>query len=98
VKGLSARRQHVVFLGGPGVRYEESPPSAALAPWVAVYWRIETHVDFDLRIPPDGCMDLTGDDVVGSFSRFDTARLPAGSLSQGRSAWSPMVPAATFIA
>ena len=28
-------------------------------------------------------MDMIGDDVVGSFSRFDTARLPAGSVSQG---------------
>ena len=54
-----------------------------LAPWVAVHWRIETDVEFDLRIPPDGCMDLIGDDVVGSFSRFGTARLPAGSVSQG---------------
>ena len=77
------RQQHVVFLGGPGVRYEERPPPAALAPWVAVYWRIEADVDFDLRIPPDGCMDLIGDDVVGSFSRFGTARLRAGSVSQG---------------
>jgi AraC-like DNA-binding protein len=80
---LSVRRQHVVFLGRPGVRYEERPPPAALASWVAVYWRIEADVDFDLLIPPDRCMDLIGDDVVGSFSRFDTARLPAGSVSQG---------------
>ena len=79
----AASRHHVVFLGGPGVRYEERPPAALLAPWVAVHWRIETDVEFDLRIPPDGCMDLIGDDVVGSFSRFDTARLPAGSVSQG---------------
>ena len=81
--GVVAQRQHVVFLGRPGVRYEERPPPAALAPWVAVCWRIETDLDFDLRIPPDGCMDLIGDDVVGAFSRFDMARLPAGSVSQG---------------
>src|SRR5439155_23268094 len=43
-RGLSVRRQHVVFLGGPGVQYEERPPPAALAPWVAVYWRIEADV------------------------------------------------------
>jgi AraC-like DNA-binding protein len=79
----SARKQHVAFLGGRGVRYEECRPPAALAPWVAVYWRIETDSEFDLRIPPDGCMDIIGDDVVGSFSRFDTARLPAGSVSRG---------------
>jgi AraC-like DNA-binding protein len=81
--GLRASRQHVVFLGGPGVRYKERKPPPALAPWVAVYWRIEAEVDFDLRIPPDGCMDLIGDDVVGSFSRFDTVRLLAGSVSRG---------------
>jgi AraC-like DNA-binding protein len=77
------RRQHVVFLGGRGVRYEERPPPPALAPWIAVYWRIETDLDFDLRIPPDGCMDLIGGDVVGSFSRYGTARLQAGSFSRG---------------
>src|SRR5206468_7111374 len=73
-----ARRQHVVFLGGPGVRYEERPAGSLLAPWVAVFWRIETDVDFLLRIPPDGCMDLIGSDVVGSFSTFAFAHLPAG--------------------
>ena len=76
-------RQHVVFLGGHGVRYEERPPPPVLAPWVAVVWRIETDVRFDLRIPPDGCMDLIAGDVIGSFSRFDVVRLPAGSVSQG---------------
>jgi AraC-like DNA-binding protein len=80
---MSVPRPHVVFLGGPGVRYEEWPAPAALAPWVAVHWRIETDIDFDLRIPPDGCMDVIGGDVVGSFSRYGTARLPAGSVSQG---------------
>lgn len=76
-------RTHAVFLGGPGVRYEERPPHPALAPWVAVHWRIETDVDFDLRIPPDGCMDVIGGDVVGSFSSHGVARLPAGSVSGG---------------
>jgi AraC-like DNA-binding protein len=80
---LAASGHHVVFLGGPGVRYEERPPAAVLAPWVAVHWRIETEVEFELRIPPDGCMDVIGDDVVGSFSRFGTARLPADSVSEG---------------
>ncbi len=53
---LEGRRTHAVFLGGAGVRYEERPPHPALAPWVAAHWRIETDVDFELRIPPDGCI------------------------------------------
>jgi AraC-like DNA-binding protein len=73
----------VIFLGGPGIRYEERLPAPGLAPWVAVLWRIEAAVEFELRIPPDGCMDLIGGDVVGSFSRFGTARLLAGSVSEG---------------
>ena len=76
-------RTHSVFLGGPGVRYEERAPTAALAPWIAVHWRIETDVDFDLRIPPDGCMDLISGDAIGSFPSFGTAHLPAGSVSEG---------------
>jgi AraC-like DNA-binding protein len=79
----TAVKQHVVFLGGPGVRYREWRPHPSLAPWVAVHWRIETDVAFDLRIPPDGCMDVIGFDVIGSFSTFGTAHLPAGSVSQG---------------
>ena len=77
------RRTHSVFLGGPGVRYEERPPHPALAPWVAVHWRIEADVDFELRIPPDGCMDVIGGDAIGSFTTFGVARLPAGSVSSG---------------
>jgi AraC-like DNA-binding protein len=50
---------------------------------VAVYWQIKTDVEFDLRIPPDGCMDIIGGDVVGSFSTFGIVRLPAGSVSRG---------------
>jgi AraC-like DNA-binding protein len=76
-------RRHVVFLGGPGVRYEELPPPPVLAPWVAVCWRIRTTAEFDLRIPPDGCMDIIGDDVVGSFSTYGIAHLAAGSISTG---------------
>jgi AraC-like DNA-binding protein len=77
------RRTHSVFLGGPGVRYEERPPHPALAPWVAVHWRIETDVEFDLRIPPDGCMDVIGGDVIGSFSTYAVVHLPAASVSTG---------------
>ena len=76
-------RSHVVFLGGRGVHYEERSPSPLLAPWVAVHWRIATEVDFELRIPPDGCMDLIGGDVVGTFSSFGTARLRAGGVFSG---------------
>ena len=76
-------RTHAVFLGGHGVRYEERPPHPALAPWIAVHWRIETDVDFELRIPPDGCMDVIGGDVIGSFATFEFAHLPAGSVSTG---------------
>jgi AraC-like DNA-binding protein len=75
--------RHVAFVGGPGVRYEEIPPPALLAPWIAVCWRITTAVDFELRIPPDGCMDVIGDDVVGSFSSYGIAHLAADSVSSG---------------
>jgi AraC-like DNA-binding protein len=75
--------RHVVFLGGPGVLYEEVLPPPLLAPWVAVSWRITTTVDFELRIPPDGCMDIIGEDVVGSFSSFGIVPLRAGSVSSG---------------
>jgi len=64
-----SKRQHVAFLGVPGVVYEESAPPAELARWVAVQWRISSSVAFELRVPPDGCMDIIGADVVGSLSR-----------------------------
>ena len=35
-----APHHHAVFLGGPGVRYEELAPPPPLAPWVAVCWQI----------------------------------------------------------
>ena len=73
----------MLFLGGPGVRYREWRPHPSLSPWVAVHWRVEADVAFDLRIPPDGCMDVIGADVIGSFSTFGMAHLPAGSVSHG---------------
>lgn len=76
-------RRHVAFLGGPGVTYEELPPPPALAPWVAVFWRIRVDAVFELRIPPDGCMDLIGDDVIGSFSGPATVTLMPGDVSEG---------------
>ncbi len=79
----SPRGHHVVFLGGPGVSDEEYAPPPELTPWVAVGWRIRTSVPFELRILPDGCMDLIGDDVIGSFSQAGIAHLDAGSDSHG---------------
>ena len=50
-----------------GTRYIETPPSAALAPWVACYWAITgtvtgTHAD---RVLPDGCADVIVDFGTG---------------------------------
>jgi AraC-like DNA-binding protein len=72
-----------VFLGGPGVTYEERRPPPELSPWIAAIWRIRTRDEFELRIPPDGCMDLIGGDVVGTFETAGVAPLPANSVSQG---------------
>jgi AraC-like DNA-binding protein len=80
---MAPAKQHVAFLGGPGVRYVESRPPPALMRWIAVCWQITTSVEFELRIPPDGCMDIIGGDVVGSFTSFGTVRLAAGSKSRG---------------
>jgi AraC-like DNA-binding protein len=76
-------RTHVVFLGGPGVRYEESLPPEPLRPWVAVRWRIRSERPFDLRIVPDGCMDIIRGDVIGSFSGHEVARLEPGVVYEG---------------
>lgn len=80
---MRARRQHVAFLGGPGIRYEEFAPPPELAAWVAVFWRIRSEVTFELRVPPDGCMDLIRDDVVGSLARPLTATFRPGDTSAG---------------
>jgi AraC-like DNA-binding protein len=77
------RGQHVAFLGGPGIVYEEFAPPPELAPWVAVFWRIHSEVAFDLRVAPDGCMDLIRDDVVGSLARPLTAAFRPGDTSEG---------------
>jgi AraC-like DNA-binding protein len=74
---------HVVFLGAPGAVYEEWAPPAGLAPWVAVGWRITCHAAVDLRIVPDGCMDIIGGDVIGSLTRPLTVRLEPGDTSEG---------------
>ena len=81
--GVRARGQHVAFLGGPGILYEEFAPPRELAPWVAVFWRIRSEVTFELRVAPDGCMDLIRDDVVGSLARPLTATFQPGDTSEG---------------
>jgi AraC-like DNA-binding protein len=81
--GERGRGQHVAFLGGPGVVYEEFPPPPELAPWVAVFWRIRSAVRLELRVAPDGCMDLIRDDVVGSLARPLTATFRPGDTSAG---------------
>jgi AraC-like DNA-binding protein len=74
---------HVAFLGPPGVSYEEWAPPRELAPWVAVVWRIEAAVPFELRVVPDGCMDIIGQDVIGSLERPVLASFAAGDAAQG---------------
>jgi AraC-like DNA-binding protein len=63
--------------------YEEFAPPPELRPWVAVAWRIRAHESFDLRILPDGCMDIIRDEVIGSLLVPLTARLEAGGEYTG---------------
>jgi len=79
----SPPRTHVAFLGGPELVYEELRPPPELAPWVAVSWRIRARSDAELRIVPDGCMDLIRGDVVGSFTGPTVVSLAAGDVSEG---------------
>ena len=81
--GVGAHRQHVAFLGGPGIVYQEFAPPPELASWVAVFWRIASEVTFELRVAPDGCMDLIRDDVVGSLAHPLTATFQPGDISEG---------------
>lgn len=81
--GVNRPQHHVVFLGAAGVTYEELPPPPALRPWVAVLWRLRACVAHDLRVLPDGCMDLIGDDVVGSLSTPLVAHLRPGEVTLG---------------
>jgi AraC-like DNA-binding protein len=76
-------RRHVAFLGGPELEYEEFRPPPELAPWVAVSWRIRARADGELRIVPDGCMDLIRGDVIGSFTGPTLVRFAAGDISEG---------------
>ncbi len=73
----------MVVLDGPGVVYGEALPAPELRPWVAVCWRIRATAAFELRVLPDGCMDLIGGDVVGSLSRAFVATLAPGEVVEG---------------
>ncbi len=46
--------------------YDELVRPAALAPWVATFWRLRSDRAVPLRVILDACIDLIGDDVVGS--------------------------------
>ena len=80
---MTPARHHVAFLGGPGVAYEEYLPVPELRPWVAVLWRIRASEPSELRIVPDGCMDIIRGEVVGSFTKAQTATLESGGVYEG---------------
>jgi AraC-like DNA-binding protein len=73
----------VAVLASVGVSYEETPPPPALAPWVATLWRVHSQHPFDLRVLPDGCVDLIGRQVVGSFTTAQIVRLRPGEIGIG---------------
>lgn len=73
----------VVFLGGPGVSYNEYAPPPQLAPWIAAYWNIQVTEPFELRILPDGCIDLIDGDVIGPFSCARVVQLQPGDRGSG---------------
>jgi AraC-like DNA-binding protein len=73
----------VVFLGGAGVEYAEQAPPPALAAWVATAWRLRATRRFDLRILPDGCIDLIDGDVVGPFTTAAVVSLEPGDEAHG---------------
>ncbi len=78
-----APRPRVIFLGGDDVDYTERAPGPDLAPWVQAFWRLRCERATTLRIPPDGCMDIIGGDVVGSLGSPMLARLEAGDEATG---------------
>jgi AraC-like DNA-binding protein len=73
----------VMFLGVPGVRFEERAPPSLLAPWVAVVWRLRAERREQLRILPDGCIDLIRGDVVGPSTTGVLVTLDAGDDAIG---------------
>lgn len=72
-----------IFLGGHGLRWIERPPAARLAPWVVTFWSLSCEVPQQLRVLPDGCMDIIGGDLVGTLTRPLIADLRAGDVSVG---------------
>jgi AraC-like DNA-binding protein len=73
----------VIFLGGDDVEYTERVPGLDLAPWVQSFWHLRCVRATALRIPPDGCMDIIGDEIVGSLSSVLIARLESGDEAAG---------------
>ena len=47
------------------MEYVERAPGPDLAPWVQAFWRLRCVRATSLRVPPDGCMDIIGDEAVG---------------------------------
>jgi AraC-like DNA-binding protein len=74
---------HVAFLGTAAMHYEELAPPAWLSPWVAVMWRMRAREATVLPVLPDGCMDVIGDDVVGSLTAPLYAPFAAGETACG---------------
>jgi AraC-like DNA-binding protein len=73
----------VIFLGGAGVRMHERPPPRHLAPFVSHIWHLTADRATVLRVIPDGCTDLIGDDLVGSLTGAIDAELRAGESTYG---------------
>src|SRR4051794_19394981 len=72
-----------IFLGGPGVHYEELPFPPALAPWVAAVWRMRVERPHVLRVLPDGCVDPIRGDVVGPAASAALVELEPGEQATG---------------
>ena len=50
---------------------------------MAAFWRLRCERPYQLRVLPDGCMDIIGGDVVGSLSSALLANLEAGDEAIG---------------
>jgi AraC-like DNA-binding protein len=79
----AARPLPVVFLGGPGLEYEAHAPPTALAPWVHAIWRVRATGPAELRVLPDGCVDLIDGDAVGPFTAAALFRVAPGDEARG---------------
>jgi AraC-like DNA-binding protein len=72
-----------IFLGGAGVQMREAMPPRHLAPFVSHFWHLTADRETTLRVLPDGCTDLIGDDLVGSLTGAIVAELRAGESTYG---------------